>query len=295
MIPPNAMAVDTREFARTLTYARQAGPAEVLEDLQTLREIDAHSESKVALWGTVKTACVVAAIAAVALGLMVHVASGLGAAIGFAVGALVAQQRRRVHARLDIENRRYEMTQNVVRLLAADMAPDAGLAVHIDFGAADALHKRSDSETVGEWDVERFRDPWLSLAGRFVDGTRYRVRFSHELQKRSRWKRSASGKRKYKSKRKSKNVAAIELRPKASKYPHLPSLARALDETVQLPEYAELAHAELDGDRITLKALVRDGWREDGLRASHVIAMMLLSGYQVLNAAKAIGRRGHAA
>ncbi|WP_428264151.1 hypothetical protein [Haliangium sp.] len=289
------MAIDIGEFLRTQRYQRSARPAEIVADVASLGTVDKLNEGRARTWGIFATTFWVLMVFCGFFGLMIPPL--LVGAIFFLVGGIVTTVMKRRHKGVDLIDRRYQLIDRLARLVEADMASDSTLDIDADLGNPARSDKLAREGEAGHWKVKYYVDSWLSMQGRFMDGTSFAISMVHHLQKRTRWKRSSSGKLKHKSKEKAKNVAVVQLRAKPQKYPRLPTLAGALTQAVQLPHQARLLMTHIDGHRMTMKVSVNDNWCEDpeGPRGSEVIAMMLLSLYQVLNLAKAIDKRDSAA
>ena len=208
--------------------------------------------------------------------------------------------KKSAHTRQNLEDRRYELLANLLPLLDSDMAPDAELTVRMDFRPSADHSKHVGSSKIRGWDVESYKDPWLELSGRFVDGTSFVIGVVHSLQKRSRTKISASGKYKRKTKEKEKAHIALRLSAKPAKYPRWTQVSAGVQMAVQLPEGATLLNLETNGHRMAMKVGIPSDWDEAKpgeskvrYSGSQTIAMMLMSLYQVLNLAKAVNDREH--
>lgn len=292
------MALDLTIFGNTLLYSRTASPEQIRDDMRELARFDRFHEGEASRWSGYGTIAVIAAIAA----LIVAVAADSGGlktvsiVLTLILGVVTAAlfMRASTHKRQDLEDRRHELVANLVPLLLADMAPGAELDMSIDFNDSTASDKYMRTGEVRGWTVKYYRDPWLAIKGRFVDGTSFAISFVHDVQKRSKWKRSRSGKMKHKSKTKSKAAITVQVRAKPSKYPRLPEIADQRVGALQLSEKATLVDYRHRDHQLLMKASVSPYWKEpDG--GSRSIAMMLLSMYQVLNLARAIDRGERAA
>ena len=123
----------------------------------------------------------------------------------------------------------------LLRLLETDAAPTVPLTIAIDFREADHRSKHVRDGRVGAWSVAYFEDPWLTLSGRFQDGSAFRIAMVERQQNRKKTKYSRSGKMKTKHKTKASSQALVQLRPKAKRYGQLDTLGRDARRAVQLP------------------------------------------------------------
>lgn len=296
--------MDLAAFSRTLIYSRTAPPGAIVRDMRALRQIDRFSEHRQAIWGWMSGIGLVATVVLGPVGFFVGMSTEslliAGVALLFPlVFTSISIAIRSRYKRLNLDNRRYELVTRLMRYLSADMAAGQPIDVTIDLRELDHGDKHTGEGASNGWKIRYYKDPWLQVQGRFVDGTSFVIQLVQLLQKRSKWKRSASGKMKQKTKRKGKAVAVVRLSAKPDKYPRLSRVAGDAHQAVQLPGHAALGDLVIDGHRLTIKSTIIERWtdgEEDGEHSgSQAIAMMLLSLYQVLNLAKAIDKREQAA
>lgn len=295
--------MDLAAFSRTHIYSTRALPHVIERDMHELQGLDRYYERKESQWTGRALIGFLVAFPAMCVAKGANPSEKNLMAVGVVlciVWVIIAFRIRAKFGQKDIEDRRYQLIARLVRCLAVDMRPDQPLRVMLDLRKVDIPPKCTDKGSRNGWAVEYFRDPWLRLQGRFADGTRFVIRITDIVQNRSRPKIGRSGKRKIKMKQKGKAIAVVELAAKPEAYPLLPRVAEGAREAVQLPRRARLKDLKIRGHRIALKCMIPYDWyeteeSENRLVGSTVVAMMLLSLYQVLNLAKALEKRVEAA
>ena len=288
------MALDTSEFKKTYVYETRAPVAEVLADLKRLGELDTWAERRRLSMGIGSFVFLCLSISFTVL------TQWLLAAALFATSiALCILWMRSKHT--DLDNRRYGLVSALLQRFQVDLDANAPVDVKLDLAPEDAERKCVGKLKRGRWDCEDFTDAWLSLHGRFADGTHLHLSVVEHVQKRKRHGRGSSGKMKLKTKRKGKTLLQVGLRVKPERFPGLASQAANAKKAVRLPQEVILSRLDVAQDRVAMRALLgRDG-REWVVRrtkptsprelialppndASRVVTMMLLSLYQVLGA-----------
>ncbi|WNG39575.1 hypothetical protein F0U61_42320 [Archangium violaceum] len=296
------MAVDLEQLSRERIYRTQAPCTQVLADMQQLREVDDIKEKKEAVTYFVGCGSLVIGAFAGFFGLFTLGASGLssvllpGALILLVVG-IVAFVMRAQHAKLDLENRRYELVSRIVKMLQADTAPQAPVTLEIDL--RDGTHPAkffSEGKTPSGWQAKSYIDRWLSLQSRLVDGTHLRLEMIERTDKRTRTRRGSSGRTKTKTRTVSDALVRVRLQVKTEKYQHLGRLGAHARNAVRLPKGTRLKSFSVEPDRVDLTVLISDPWDVKAssamqVNAVEVVAMSLLSLYQILNLSRAIDKK----
>lgn len=185
-----------------------------------------------------------------------------------------------------------------LKLLQADMAPNALVNLRLDLRPHEHPEKLLRAGDVGPWKVKFYLDPWLRMTGRLVDGAAFRLSGNTHWQARRRWKKSASGKSKMKTKKKEATVFSLRLKFKPRKYPRVPELGDVRG-AAQMPAGVALRRISATADAAFVSTKL---FRWDNLPASrstallpsgaHAVAMMFLSLYQVLNLSKTLAAGG---
>jgi hypothetical protein len=300
--------VDVDKFSQERVYRTQAPGSQVLRELDFLRDLDARHEklesrTGVGGWGAFITAVVLFVVSvntndwehpvlhSVALwGSVLLVVAG--------IAAFILHSR---FTRLNLENRRYELVTRLVKMLQADTAPQEPMTLELDFRpSTDSDKFTGKGKTPTGWDVKSYVDRWLSLQARLLDGTHLRVEMTERIDQRSRTKRTRSGKYKMKSKTLADALVRVRLQVKPEKYQHLGRLGASARNAVRLPRGARLKSLSVEEDRLDMTVLVSDPWvtetspgRNTGpaVNAVQVVAMSLLSLYQLLNLSRALDKK----
>ncbi len=292
------MSFPDDHFREHLVYSTRAPAGTVLGHLQHIRESDARAEAehrRLASWAstTMVGGWLLSAlmcfsgdealiIAAVCLAV-------LTAAVAFAL--FRAAQK---HKRLDVENRRYQLLDRVLRLLHTDMHPSEEVALSLDLRPAQHASKQRGTRTRDIWTLVDFLDPWLSLETRLLDGTHLHLELLDKVQKRTGYKHNGR-KSKFKSKTKRATLAVLRLRVPPQRYPGLAGLGKRGRWAVQLPQGVTVSRFGVQRDRLLLKVDLGPEWETGraeppGVDGSRVVGMMLMSLYQVLNRSRTQAR-----
>lgn len=285
------------QFRQSLIYVAAGSPAELAEDLRRIRELDREAESRVE---TFRTWAALSWIGCVVTGLIGFVQPWLWlASAALVVSGVVTAVRRNAWMRLDVENRRYEAAVRLLDILGGDIDPAAPVQLQLRLvRTGDASNLKAERHAHG-YDVELFENRWLSLGGALLDGSRFELGVVELLQKRSRSRRSASGRLKTKRKQKSRELATLELRVKDRKHPRLAAIVKSAQGAIQLPEAVKALGLTARSGMLRLRVELSPQWVEPGPdepgdepRCSTAVAMMFLSLYQVLNLSAKLSRRG---
>ena len=289
------MASNDKAFVKSLLYRRRDTVSAILKDVDTMHELDKTYEKKASKWNWIALisivggfVCVIlAVVAADALAGLLMPLWGLGGLGLF--GCIPCFFLWIRFSKLDTEDRRYELLEEILQLLQTAMAPDSPTQVRLDLSASELKKKLSGEGKEGSWEVKHYTDPWLQLQGRFLDGTTFLVDVTDRFQKKSRWVQSRSGKRKHKTKAKTATVFQVRLKPKAKRYQHLSELGRNAAGALQLPPGVESKKFEVEDGSLLVKAQEKDAW--DTAAGKQTVAMMFLSLYQILNLSRTMTKR----
>ncbi|WP_147448869.1 hypothetical protein [Corallococcus terminator] len=322
------MAVNITRFHNVFLYQSHSPVPELLRDLGMLGRLDARAEKQL---GALTTAAWLTTIPGGSLILLCCYASWASAVSsdvpfswqgaqplknGFllgllllAVGGLFFLWRAMLKPR-DLDNRRYGLARVLLQRLQVDLAPDAPVRLKLDLRQPDVREKRVRQDMVGWWRTEFFVDPWLTLEARLADGTFLRIRMVEKHQKRERYKTSASGKTKKKSKRKGFARLEVSLRVKPERHPRLGTLKGQTTNATRLPPRVQLERVRVAADRLSLRVRLAGDWVARAQKApedpetpafwkealekddaSRTATMMLLSLYQVVRYARRRGKQ----
>ncbi len=278
-----------QQIAKSRRFHGQLSIDEFSSLIDQLADLDKASEAtkKKGCFGVVLSVLFVPVGALGGLAIDLPVLAGIAAVLGL-VGVIVSIVKIVSASKTDFEDRRYQLADRLTQLLQTDMPADATLDVGLDLAKPNARDKFVRKGKAGHWDVNFYEDSWLTLAGQFVDGTRFTVSMIEKHQDRSRWKRGRSGKMKHKSKTKTAALAVVSLKPKEKRYPNAGALGANARGAVQLPRLAEIKDLSRKENVLTLKVLLKTTWTVSN--GVELITKMLLSLYQILNLAKHINK-----
>jgi len=279
----------------TLHYAAQGSAAELMMDLGQLAILDKNSEKLQKKWGWFSAGGCLVVFVGIPLGILLVPLFAL-CVLGL-VFFIVAIGRYGKFKKTNLEDRRYQLAARVVRLLSADVDPNAPMKLSIGLGSTERKECAVGQNNVMGWDVTYYRDAWLSVAGKLADGSSFKLDQVELLQVRKKRKVNYRGKVKHKRKDKHGLLCTLTLKYKDSRYPAMATLAGSAFQAVQLPHGAMLKQLTPQPGSLALKVTSKVPWTvpQPGaqayqeLNAMDLVAMMFLSAYQVLNLAKRVG------
>jgi hypothetical protein len=289
------MAIDLIQFRQSLNYQSSAPISELLADWQTIADFDKLVAANQRRYNLILGLALLLSLGGGILVTNSVVWVGwLLLAIG--IGGLVyAGTMSGRYARLNLVNARYELLRQVLELVKRDMDAATPLQVQINFTAALDVAKKSETvphPTRQGWKIDRFIDPWLSLSGKFLDGTHFSLKLTELSSKQYGWKRGRSGKSKYKSKVKSKGELELLLNCPRKKYGAMTLLQSDATAAIQLPPGAQLKQLKMTENRLLLvvKLPAWFGKTQPDKNLYQTITMMFLSLYQILNLARLLSK-----
>ncbi|AKJ01129.1 hypothetical protein ATI61_114162 [Archangium gephyra] len=311
------MAVNLEQFSNEPIYRATVPCPQVLEELQQLGQLDAHHEKKQARATTVGRVTLAAGVLCLFVGMLGMSGEGIGMPLAWggtvlALVGITAFILRSRYQRLNLENRRYELTWRVVWLLQADISPDEPVTLELDLRPATHSDKyQNEGSTRSGWTVKHYLDPWLSLQGRLLDGTHFRLEMTERVQLRNRTKTNARGKMKSKSKQLSAAFLRVRLRVKPERYQHLERLGSSARGAVQMITGTQIKNLTVEADRVDMTLHLRIPWvaghsepppspgsspgnrstEAAPLNGQRVVATALLSLYQILNLSRALDKK----
>lgn len=301
------MGFNLDRFRRERVY-RCSGPIrELRADLDRLRILDIGVEQRRRSWGLAALLCLGAAAVAILIQRMFPqdasvLRVSLSAASVLVAGAAGCCAMFLRFKRLDLENRRYTLASQLLLRLRHDIGADAPVKLVLDLTPVDAPDKQKGKHvTPSGWKAQDFSDPWFTLQTRLLDGTYLRIGMVECLQKRSRVRRTQTGKYKYKTCEYSWAFIQVQLRVKPERYPNLARLEPQARQALRLPDGVAVKRLKLSKDRMVLRTFVEQRWSAghaaevgEAVEAPRAVVMMLLSLYQVLNYSKHLRKQGRA-
>jgi len=301
------MTIDLASFRKTLTYQRTAPVKRLSIDMSAIAEIDKTAEAKKGQFQIILMIAI--------LGCVISLFS-FGIYIGFVllpvclVAAIYAGIMGSRYSRIDVANYRYGLLGKILSVLGRDVENNASLDVTLVLSPPTEKKKRL--ETVPHsykrgWKIDRFRDDWLSLQGKFMDETQFSFTVAEAVVIQRGRKRSASGKIKSKRKVKSKGFEiALMLTFSRRKYGAIAVLKNEAQGAIQLPEAVQLKTLRVKDNSMYIRVRTPPwGSMQQSLFAAdtsslaeesidplyQTMTMMLLSLYQVLNLANALSKK----
>ena len=284
--------IDRAAFRKHRRYAQTAGLGEVGAELHDLRALDLEAER--AQWSYALGVGAWLGLAVVALAAAAHAGypSWAFAVVGgclLAGASCFVVAERATH--MDVENRRYDLVERILTLLAIDLGPEAEVSIRLELEDPRGADKRVGDDADGDWRVERYEDPWLELRGRLLDETAFVLRIDALPEERSRQETTPQGETLTKRVWEEETRLVLELQPPLRRYDRLEAVARVAEAAVRLPEHARLEALSLEPEALRLEVRTRAAWtaappnEPDVSEApgTELVAMMFLSLYHMLH------------
>ncbi|MHA7627355.1 hypothetical protein [Corallococcus sp. M7] len=321
------MPLDFDAFQKTLVYQARATVPEVLEDLRAMEpRLELAMDARVAQSSSVSrtlrrwgVGLLLGALGifggiqllptgpGVVLSFLLVIPcffAAFGGVVALCVGALGGKTPRALSPDEQREVQRRLLLATLLKRFQVDLVKDAPVDVTLDVAPVLDSRKRVHQGPQGPWDRQDFVDPWLSLRGRFADGTQLHLSVVDQVCKRHRVARSASGRKKHKHKRNGVSLMTVALRVDPERHPRLAVQEKRTSDAVRLPPGARLKRLRVAEDRVELRVLLDEDWvarppkavppseprsiasprleAPSKTDASRTATMMLLSLYQVL-------------
>jgi hypothetical protein len=167
--------------------------------------------------------------------------------------------------------------------LGRDTLPSDKVNLRFDTRPSEQKGFLADTFKANGWNVKQYIQPWLTLDGQLMDGSRYRIDIIEKHQRRVKWKRSSSGKSKRKTKTKSAMAFVIFFRPNKQAEIGPEIMAERLSQSLRLTDAARIGRIKPSGKGVRISGTLPD-WTVDAgpgtTSASHCIALALLHLYQ---------------
>jgi hypothetical protein len=246
------MAVNLATLRDRLTYRNTATPALVRKDMGQLSQIDKQAEVETAKFRKRRN---LAATIGTIFGFLAFVTFGLTLliAVPAIVFAIQTQEKVKYHRRLDLPNYRYQLLNRLLPILERDMRPSGRVAAILQFDPPDnktkVVRKIPHPRRPG-WQIELFEDPWLTLRGRLIDGTRFALTLTQHHQERS--GKNVNNKLRIRPRYKGIDLR-LELKCLPQRYPNLATIKNP-EQAVQLPKGVLLKEIRVDSRTLVLKA-----------------------------------------
>lgn len=288
------MPFNLKTFRKNLIYEETAPVSMILRDLNVMAAIDRVAEAKQKLFTKMLVGLIVGTFLSIFL---ISVLNEIGVVllIGFAIIAIYAGVMRSKHRRLNVQNQRYELLKQLLKMLNRDMDENAN--VNLCLVLSSPTHKDKRINTIPHpyqagFKVDLFRDDWLNLQGQFLDKTRFILTVTELYQTKYGWKRSRSGKSKYKSKSKPKGLETnLVLNYPQRRYGAVKILQNEVTGAVNLPERASIKRLRIKDKEMEITTKILSNSSDNSDYVYQVITSMYLSLYQVLNLARMLSNK----
>ena len=299
--------------------------SEVIKDLGSIFELDKDSEKKI---NTVEVTGAFGCFAMAVSGFVICAGVawtddmlGLFAKLGFIVFFiglvlfLISIFRKEIISKDEFADYRYKVARDLIPLLDTDIDSNSNLEINLNlqgFPVADQSGKNLSENTSnpkGERKFKTTQEPILTLAGRFMDGTKFNYEITEFTSAYGEWfyYRAISGKTKTKlrARKRTRWIAKLRLRYKDKRYDASSISIRDLEGFAQMPQGARLKKVKNGDSELTLvsvtdaikqkmklklnrniDAALESMKEHEGSKAllSSMSAMMFLSLYQALHA-----------
>lgn len=290
------MPINLKDFRRNLIYEVTAPAPIILRDLNVMATIDRIAEAKQKRFTKMLIGFIVGAFLSIFLASVLN-KIGVVLLIGFAIAAIYAGIMRIKHKHLNLQNQRYELLKKILEMLGRDMENNTKVNVHLVLSPPTQKNKRINTiphPYQSGFKIDLFRDEWLKLQGQFLDKTHFILTATELYQTKYGWKRSRSGKSKYKSKSKPKGLEfSLELTCSRRRYGAIKVLQNKVTSAVKLPDKILVKRLKVTDKEMKLTTKMPPSYLSgDSTNLVYrTITMMYFSLYQVLNLAKLLSKK----
>ena len=288
------MAVDLKKFQKTLQYQSTAPAQRLMADLEEIAKLDQVAERNKARQTKILIGACITLFASIFLCIFLP-PLGFLLLFGSIFTVIYAGIRLSQLNRIDLANYRYGLVQKLLTMLGRDLPDNASLSLKLVLDKP--THKRKKQSTVPHpsrqgWKIDQFHDPWLTLRGRLLDGTRFLITATELYQTAYGWKRGRSGKNKYKTKSKPKgSELGVTLIYSRRKYGAIQVLEKDAMGAIQLPDGVRLKQWKMTGKALRLGVKTLPDPTANDRSLYQTITLMFLSLYQILNLARALSKK----
>ncbi|MEO1093700.1 MAG: hypothetical protein AAFX01_02220 [Cyanobacteria bacterium J06638_28] len=293
------MAFDPAALKRSPhTYQTTATAARIKLDCQAIAEFDKQLEQQANLATTLIVIGVVALFLSFLGSALLGNAVLLYIILPLALGAIITGSVLNLQTQgLRIPDIRYQLVLELIDILSRDMEENAFL--HLQLNCSPTTHKLKKLDTIPHpsrpgrrgWKIDRFQDNWLTLGGTFIDDTNFSLAVIERAIAKYGWKRSRSGKRKFKRKEKSKGIElSLDLQLPRKRYGAIQVLQQEVSQAIQLPPQVRLKRLKIS-DRSFFLSIQAPPELVEHHALERLVTQLLLNAYHVLNLAKQLSKR----
>lgn len=301
------MSIELTKLRETLIYTAQYPLVNILNDLQEITDIDQLSEIKQKEYGKKALFCFLLLLFSLILiaiisnqvtnssilSLFKNLLAIISVCLVIAWGD--ALLKRSKFKRLNISNYRFDLTKQILQMLARDMDTASTFDLKLSFQPVEYHENKIGTNPhpyKSGWKIDNYRNEWLRVQGQFLDKTRFDLSLTELFKKQYGWKRGSSGKQKYKTKNKSLGLDInLKLTYPQRRYGAVKVLQSEVNNVVKLPQSSTLRLIKITDKAIHINARISEQFDEDKNVLYETITSMFLSCYQILNLAKMLSKQ----
>ncbi len=301
-------------------YQSQLPVRALMNDLESLANLDKESEKKISYWSKIRILLFVLGLVALLLGLFsvehrwgIEAWAFMGALGMVIIWCVITFSTLKKLNRDEFPDYRYLTCQKLLGLLSADIDNHSEIETRLNL-----KEKLSPNQTIEKgkkgsstWNRRNTSECFLSLNGVFLDGTKFRCSITEEVQAYGEHfpYRSLSGKTKTKLKanKRTRWIGALRLRFKEKRYSSSPTESQQIEDLIQIPDRAKLKKLEVNDQELLMRSATETNKQKHKVKMSKDIpaawddmeidanssdmlkafmAQMFLSLYQTLNSSK---------
>jgi hypothetical protein len=192
--------------------------------------------------------------------------------------------------RLNLLNYRYDLTRQIIEMLTRDLDTTNLISLKLSFQKVTKNEYKTNTiphPYKRGWNVDIYQNEWFNIKGHFLDKTRFRLTITELCKKQYGWKRSSSGKNKYKSKIKSGGLDInLNLSYPQKRYGAIRILQNEVENAIKLPQFAAVRNLKVTDKSINFIVRIAPQVSENNPEIYQTVVAMFLSLYHVLNLAK---------
>jgi|OM-RGC.v1.005621253 hypothetical protein len=300
------MPIELRQLRQKLIYEDTAGFDSITTDLDDIAALSQLAEIKQKKFGNqAKYYFVCAAV----LGLVTFSISSVTIASGFLniavfllyvglvsliIAGIYALFRMFKFQRLNLINYRHNLIRQVMQMLGRDLEDTHSIYLKLSFQKGEKKEYKTNTLAhpyKSGWKIDIFENQWLNIKGRFLDKTRFVLTITELSKRQYGWKRSSSGKNKYKSKVKSGGLEVnLYLTYSQRRYGAVKLLQNDVRDAIKIPLFSKLRGLKVTDRNMNLTVRISPRVAQSQEEIYQTIVAMFLSLYQVLNLAKMLSK-----
>ncbi|MDM9384400.1 hypothetical protein QUB80_27390 [Chlorogloeopsis sp. ULAP01] len=299
------MTIQSHQFREKLTYDQTDSVTIILTDLQKISETIIAAKAKQDNYNQKGTYYILGFIVAITLAMLLPNMFNISA-VNIIINLLIISSiyllctsiyvffKANEYKKLSKNNYRIQLTQQGLQMFARDM--DIMTKVEVYLNLKNLEEKENKFSTVSHpykpnWKIDNYQLRWLKIKGEFLDKTHFDLTATQLSKTQYGWKRSRSGKSKYKSKTKPLGLdIGVTLIYPQYRYGAVKILKEEINGALKLPYFAQLKALKLTDKAIRLVVRVSPEMVDKPGELYKTITMIFLSLYQVLNLAKILSK-----